>query len=91
MTQAALPGGLLCVGSTNQGLGCLGKGKKKMASSPTAKHSQQRNKQKHANDSMITLVYLLPIVTEPTVETAAVHTNNRDILYRARQQCAPLP
>lgn len=40
---------------------------------------------------MITLVYLLPIVTEPTVETAAVHTNNRDILYRARQQCAPLP
>lgn len=29
MTQAALPGGLLCVGSTNQGLGCLGKGKKK--------------------------------------------------------------
>lgn len=29
MTQAALPGGLLCVGSTNQGLGCLGKGKEK--------------------------------------------------------------
>lgn len=25
MTQAALPGGLLCVGSTNQGLGRFGK------------------------------------------------------------------
>lgn len=67
------------------------KKKKKKASSPTAKRSQQRNKQKHANDSMITLAYLLPIVTEPTVEIAAVHTNNTDILYRARQQCAPLP
>lgn len=34
---------------------------------------------------MITQAYLLPNVTEPTVETAAVYTNNSGILYEARQ------